>query len=678
MRGFHCARKGLRFLLKLYRAALRALTAAVFHIYCPFRHARCEKALGKPAPILWGVATRARARRPRLLGAQARGNSGAKTMFVALTHCRAAGNLYPVGNKDILALPTREFQMALSKFTNVTAVMLLCCPVSLTFGANPVPFTQSNRLEIKSPVSVTFSRERSAYVIEAHNGVMTATLRDTGVVQTLPVAAQRLFFSDINVALDVGGHAGVAYRLYFSAFGRPPDRAWLTFAIHFLDHGASTQALAAELIASADFKTRYDAPLTDAQFVDMLYENMQSVPPKPDIREYWVSFLTYPVAHGATRQAAQAELLASFARSNGTHASDDPITDELVDGIEFGGEREGVFAPPSGPLCARTTLFEPRCVTPTSSATTLSDLHSFITNAGSNRVGFSLPGYTQITSFPTLIGRLASGTQVRMRYTLMRKTVMFGDRFVDTSGEHYQATRLHADDGDKLRFVAYDRTSLTMHRQTGEQTWLLHQAYDLEGTIRAPRAISYWQASLGLLTDTLSAPTERTLRFDGVIHVVPATPLPLQRPRIFTRNRLSEGVSCPITLVLDIVAAAILPASANCIDRHGLRLSIQLPSMQVRHSRVVPAPAARVNVALNPVRPESNPNSRATWTVRRIDGTVTGRDAALLKIVGVAESGYFQIEAKRGARSGNRTSSNFSIKEEFPIVALPDLSPNDI
>jgi hypothetical protein len=73
-----------------------------------------------------------------------------------------------------------------------------------------------------------------------------------------------------------------------------------------------------------------------------------------------------------------------------------------------------------------------------------------------------------------------------------------------------------------------------------------------------------------------------------------------------------------------------------------------------------------------------NRNSRATWTVRGIDGTVTGRDAALLKIVGVAESDYFQIEAKRGSSSGNRTFSNFSINEKFPIVALPDLSPDDI
>lgn len=37
-----------------------------------------------------------------------------------------------------------------------------------------------------------------------------------------------------------------------------------------------------------------------------------------------------------------------------------------------------------------------------------------------------------------------------------------------------------------------------------------------------------------------------------------------------------------------------------------------------------------------------------------------------------------QDDAKRGATSGNRWLSNFSVIEKFPIVALPDLSLNDI
>jgi len=83
---------------------------------------------------------------------------------------------------------------------------------------------------------------------------------------------ERVQFDDVTIALDLGGHAGEAYRLYQTAFARTPDVPGLTYQVHALDAGASLSQIAANFIASPEFAATY-GNLDNTAFVTLLYEN---------------------------------------------------------------------------------------------------------------------------------------------------------------------------------------------------------------------------------------------------------------------------------------------------------------------------------------------------------------------------------------------------------------------
>ncbi|MDP3700764.1 MAG: DUF4214 domain-containing protein [Hylemonella sp.] len=87
------------------------------------------------------------------------------------------------------------------------------------------------------------------------------------------VDIERLKFSDVYVALDHKGNAGMAYRLYQAAFNRTPDKAGLGFQMHEMDVGVSLQAVAQNFINSPEFARTYGA-LNNTQFVNQLYTNV--------------------------------------------------------------------------------------------------------------------------------------------------------------------------------------------------------------------------------------------------------------------------------------------------------------------------------------------------------------------------------------------------------------------
>jgi hypothetical protein len=120
-------------------------------------------------------------------------------------------------------------------------------------------------------------------------------------------SVERLQFSDVTVAIDIGGNAGDAYRLYFAALGRAPDQAGLTFQVHALDNGATWSQVAANFLASPEFAAKYGT-LDNTQFVTLLYHNALQRDPDTD-------GLAFHVGHLDAGMITRADLLVEFAES---------------------------------------------------------------------------------------------------------------------------------------------------------------------------------------------------------------------------------------------------------------------------------------------------------------------------------------------------------------------------
>jgi serralysin len=76
-----------------------------------------------------------------------------------------------------------------------------------------------------------------------------------------------------QIAIDINGDAGLAYRLYQAAFNRKPDIGGLGYQMHDLDIGVSLEQVASNFIASPEFQRTY-GNVNDTQFLTLLYNNV--------------------------------------------------------------------------------------------------------------------------------------------------------------------------------------------------------------------------------------------------------------------------------------------------------------------------------------------------------------------------------------------------------------------
>ena len=117
---------------------------------------------------------------------------------------------------------------------------------------------------------------------------------------------ERVQFADQMVALDIGGNAGEAYRLYQAAFHRTPDKVGLGYWIAALDGGQALQSVAGGFVNSAEFASLYGATSTDAQFVDALYANVLHRTADGSGYDFWMH---------AIGSASRADVLVDFSES---------------------------------------------------------------------------------------------------------------------------------------------------------------------------------------------------------------------------------------------------------------------------------------------------------------------------------------------------------------------------
>ena len=101
---------------------------------------------------------------------------------------------------------------------------------------------------------------------------------------------ERLAFSDINVALDIGPsqNAGSVYMLYKAAFNRAPDEGGMGYWLAQKDGGANIVTnIAQGFVNSGEFTAKYGINPTNASYVDKLYLNVLGRAGEAEGVAYW-------------------------------------------------------------------------------------------------------------------------------------------------------------------------------------------------------------------------------------------------------------------------------------------------------------------------------------------------------------------------------------------------------
>ncbi|MBU3587837.1 DUF4214 domain-containing protein [Polynucleobacter sp. 31A-FELB] len=117
--------------------------------------------------------------------------------------------------------------------------------------------------------------------------VMSVTRSSSGDTLT---NIERLAFSDINVALDIGPsqNAGSVYMLYKAAFNRAPDEGGMGYWLAQKDGGANIVTdIAQGFVNSGEFTAKYGANPTNASYVDKLYLNVLGRAGEAEGVAYW-------------------------------------------------------------------------------------------------------------------------------------------------------------------------------------------------------------------------------------------------------------------------------------------------------------------------------------------------------------------------------------------------------
>jgi Ca2+-binding RTX toxin-like protein len=169
---------------------------------------------------------------------------------------------------------------------------------------------------------VNYQQSRASVQFQ-RNSDGSFTVNKGSAADTL-INVERVHFADGDVALDIDGAAGQAYRVYQAAFDRKPDAGGLGFWIYSMDHGSTLEAVARGFMQSAEFAQLYGANPSAEQFVSKLYNNVLHRAPEQAGYDFWVA----AVANGYSRS----EVLAQFAESAENKAQ---LVGTMAAGIDY-------------------------------------------------------------------------------------------------------------------------------------------------------------------------------------------------------------------------------------------------------------------------------------------------------------------------------------------------------
>lgn len=173
-----------------------------------------------------------------------------------------------------------------------------------------------------------YGASRASFTI-ARSGDSVIVTDRTGIDGVDALAGvERLNFTDRNVALDIDGNGGSAYRLYRAAFDRVPDEGGLGYWIEQLDHGLALVDAAAGFVTSPEFAQKYGSTtLSNTAFVTAMYNNVLDRNPDQGGFDYWLS----EMARGST----QADVLVGFSDSKENRAALVGVIGNGFDYVEY-------------------------------------------------------------------------------------------------------------------------------------------------------------------------------------------------------------------------------------------------------------------------------------------------------------------------------------------------------
>jgi hypothetical protein len=136
---------------------------------------------------------------------------------------------------------------------------------------------------------------------------------------------ERIRFSDSNIAFDIDGNAGQAYRIYKAAFDRIPDHGGLGFWIDALDNGAAMTDVAYGFTHSNEFISLYGDDTSDEAYVDLLYANVLDRDADQGGYDFWIGHMD---ADRLTRE----QVLIEFSESAENQTN---VIDLIANGIQY-------------------------------------------------------------------------------------------------------------------------------------------------------------------------------------------------------------------------------------------------------------------------------------------------------------------------------------------------------
>lgn len=103
----------------------------------------------------------------------------------------------------------------------------------------------------------------------------TALVSSNWLKDAITITCVRGFMGHTDrFAYDCDGTAGQVYRLYQAAFNRTPDKGGLGYQIDAAKNGLPLWQLAMNFMASPEGQVKLPAALTNAEYVDRLYDNV--------------------------------------------------------------------------------------------------------------------------------------------------------------------------------------------------------------------------------------------------------------------------------------------------------------------------------------------------------------------------------------------------------------------
>ena len=321
----------------------------------------------------------------------------------------------------------------------------------------------------------------------------------------------------------------------------------------------------------------------------------------------------------------------------------------------------GVFAAPSGPLCA-TRRQDGLCTEPTASAVSAEQLFALQQNAAGERFAFNVIG-VEHDAYQEL-GSIASElvvTNSSMTYSPLEKVLTLGANQLTEDGLQYSFDSVPS--AYSLKYTAGENQALLTAMPPSMLPLVLARNVAYERVVPTMnvggrQGDRTWQAALGPLTDSALAPSEATVTFTGMLHVMAGdgSPVPTgEKSKVF--GHFVSG-SCPVTVSFSPGSGSLVVAPVQCTALVTQAvIHFTLAPLTISASRVSGAlgieasiqlegPSAGIQTGLPGSGATLEPTS-VTFQTAHISGAVYGAGATGVAVSGAGAAGHFILYAYR-------------------------------